>query len=115
SAMARTAPYGSWKSPITSELIASGSVRLDEVALDGDDLYWSEGRPTEGGRYVIVRRRSNGSTHDVTPAPFNARTRVHEYGGAAWLVANGVVYFSNFADQRLYRVRPNGRPEPLTP
>ena len=113
--MPTVAPYGSWKSPITSDLVASGAVRFDELALDGDDLYWSEGRPTEGGRYAIVRRRPDGATEDVTPAPFNARTRVHEYGGAAWLVADGVVYFSNFADQRLYRVRPGEQPAPLTP
>jgi len=113
--MPTVAPYGSWKSPITSDLVASGAVRFDELALDGDDLYWSEGRPTEGGRYAIVRRRPDGATEDVTPAPFNARTRVHEYGGAAWLVADGVVYFSNFADQRLYRVRPGEQPVALTP
>src|SRR6185295_10600015 len=89
----QTAPYGSWKSPITSDLIVSGTIGLGQIALDGDDVYWIEARPTEGGRQVIVRRTADGQTADVTPAPFNARTRVHEYGGGAFVVSAGVVYF----------------------
>src|SRR5437588_6819487 len=113
--MPTVAPYGSWKSPITSEMIASGAVRFDELAIDGEDLYWSEGRPTEGGRYVVVRRSPDGSVEDVTPAPFNARTRVHEYGGAAFAVSGGTVYFSNFVDQRVYRQSAGAPPEAITP
>jgi dipeptidyl aminopeptidase/acylaminoacyl peptidase len=74
------------------------------VALDGDDIYWLEGRPAEGGRNVLVRRTPDGAIADVTPPPFNVRTRVHEYGGGAYLVDRGVVWFSNFADQRVYRL-----------
>jgi dipeptidyl aminopeptidase/acylaminoacyl peptidase len=107
---ANARPYGSWTSPITSDLIASATIRLGDLAVDGDDVYWSESRPAEGGRSAIVRRTPDGQTADLIPAPFNARTRVHEYGGAAFAVAVGNVYFSNFADQRLYRVRP-GRSE----
>ena len=81
------APYGSWKSPITSALIVSESIGIGEIALDGDDTYWTEMRPAEGGRYVIVRRAPDGQTADVTPQPFNARTRVHEYGGGAFAVS----------------------------
>lgn len=110
-----TAPYGSWRSPITSELIASGTIGLTQVEVDGDDVYWIEMRPTEGGRCVVVRRTSDGKTEDVRPSPFNARTRVHEYGGGAFAVADGTVYFSNFADQRLYRQEPGARPTPITP
>jgi dipeptidyl aminopeptidase/acylaminoacyl peptidase len=109
------APYGSWKSPITSDLIVAGTIRLGEVELDGADIYWAEGRPTEGGRYVVVRQTPDGSTTDVTPQGFNVRTRVHEYGGGSYTVADGVIYFSNFADQRLYRQRIGESPEPLTP
>lgn len=112
--MPTVAPYGSWKSPITSELVAAASVRFDDVQLDGDDLYWSEMRPSEGGRYAVVRRHANGRTEDVTRAPFNARTRVHEYGGAAWLVGDGAIFAASYADQRLYRIRPGNEPEPLT-
>jgi dipeptidyl aminopeptidase/acylaminoacyl peptidase len=112
----KTAPYGSWQSPITSDLIVAQSVALSEVRLDGGDVYWLEGRPQEQGRSVVVRRAVDGKCLDVTPAPFNARTRVHEYGGGAWTVADGTVYFSNFADGRLYRTRSaGGEPEPLTP
>jgi dipeptidyl aminopeptidase/acylaminoacyl peptidase len=109
------APYGSWKSPITSELIVTGSLRLGEIRLDGQNIYWSEGRPTESGRNAIVQRTPSGETIDRLPLPLNARTRVHEYGGGAYIVADGTVYFSNFADQRLYRQLPGQAAEPITP
>src|SRR5437868_2459846 len=111
----KVAPYGSWKSPITSDLIVKGSIGVGQVALDGDRIYWSEMRPSEGGRSAIVRHTPNGKTEDVTPHPFNARTRVHEYGGGDYTVADGAVYFSNFADQRLYKQTPNSQPEAITP
>ena len=81
------APFGSWKSPITSDLIVSATVGLGQVALDGADTYWVELRPSEGGRNCIVRRTPDGSITDVTPQGFNARTRVHEYGGIALSLA----------------------------
>ncbi|MGH9907356.1 MAG: prolyl oligopeptidase family serine peptidase, partial [Pyrinomonadaceae bacterium] len=109
------APHGSWKSPITSDLIVSESVGLNQPAIDGDHVYWIEMRPSEGGRNVIVRRDPSGTVTDVNPAPFNARTRVHEYGGGDYLARNGVVYFANFADQRLYQKRPGGEPRAITP
>jgi dipeptidyl aminopeptidase/acylaminoacyl peptidase len=111
----QTAAYGSWKSPVTSDLIVSESIRLGQLALDGEDIYWVEQRPREGGRNVIVRRTAAGTIDDVTPPPFNARTRVHEYGGGAFCVADGVVYFVNFDDQRLYRHRCGETPVPVTP
>ena len=110
---ATSAAYGSWSSPITSDMIVASSIGLGEIMLDGADVYWLESRPQEGGRSVLVRRAADGDTADVTPpvpadgAPaFNVRTRVHEYGGGAYLVHVGVVYFSNDADQRLYRSGP---------
>lgn len=108
------APYGSWDSPITSDLLVGGSISLSQPWIDGDAVYWIEGRPSEGGRNVVVRL-ANGLREDVTPAGFNARTRVHEYGGGDYTVHDGVVYFSNFADQRLYRQRGDDGPEPVTP
>ncbi|MGF1479527.1 MAG: prolyl oligopeptidase family serine peptidase [Cyanophyceae cyanobacterium] len=108
-----TASYGSWKSPIASDLIVSETIRLGGVTVDGKDLYWLEGRPTEGGRNVLVRRSPEGQT-DVTPAPFNVRTKVHEYGGAAYVVSDRTRYFVNFVDQRLYKQPLNSQPEPLT-
>jgi dipeptidyl aminopeptidase/acylaminoacyl peptidase len=108
------APYGSWMSPITAEMIASGTIRLEQVSLDGEDLYWVEMRPAEGGRYVVVKRSWDGKTIDVTPPPFNVRTRVHEYGGGSFFVKDGTAYFSNFADQRLYRQEPGEQPRLIT-
>jgi len=108
-------PYGSWKSPITSDLIVSGTVGLGQIAIDCDDIYWVEGRPSEAGRSVIVRRTPDGKISDVTPPPFNVRTRVHEYGGASFAVAGGAVYFSHFADGRIYCQELDSQPEPLTP
>ena len=111
----QTATYGSWKSPITSDLVASGVIRFDsQIALSGNDIFWVEGRPTEGGRNVIVRWR-DGHADDVVRQPFNARSRVHEYGGGSFLVDDQTVYFSNFADQRIYRKQPLGDSEPFTP
>ncbi|HYO90698.1 MAG TPA: S9 family peptidase, partial [Pyrinomonadaceae bacterium] len=112
---AQAAPYGSWKSPITSDLIVQGSIGVGQVVLDGADVYWVEMRPSEGGRNAIVRRSADGQTADITPLPFNARTRVHEYGGGDYTVHDGTVFFSNFADQRLYRKSPDGEPQPITP
>jgi dipeptidyl aminopeptidase/acylaminoacyl peptidase len=113
----KTAPYGSWLSPITSDLIVAQSVALAEVRLDGEYIYWLEGRPQEQGRLVIVRaERGGGNAMDMTPKPYSARTRVHEYGGGAWTVSQGVVYFSNFSDGRLYRQsEATAHPEALTP
>lgn len=104
------APYGSWKSPITSDLIVAKSIGLVEIQLDGNNVYWLESRPEEGGRNVVVR-----NAEDLTAAPFNVRTRVHEYGGGAWAIDDGVLYFSHHADQRLYRLMPGESPQCLTP
>lgn len=110
----RIAPYGSWKSPITADLIVQGTVGLGRVTLDGEDVYWLESRPTERGRVVLVRCAADGTTGDLTPAPFNVRTRVNEYGGGEYLVDRGDVFFVNFADQRVYTLR-DGAPRPITP
>lgn len=109
------APYGTWKSPITADLIVAESIGLGQIVCDGADIYWSEMRPQEKGRYVVVRYTADGQTADVNPAPFNARTRVHEYGGGSYCANEGTLYFTNFADQRLYRQQPGGMPEALTP
>jgi dipeptidyl aminopeptidase/acylaminoacyl peptidase len=93
----------------------AGTIGLSQIRLDGDDLYWVEQRPSEGGRNVIVRRRPEGEIEDLTSAEFNARTRVHEYGGGAYAVSQGTVWFTNFKDQRLYRQEPGRAPEPITP
>ncbi|HEU0291655.1 MAG TPA: S9 family peptidase [Anaerolineales bacterium] len=113
------APFGSWKSPITADLITAKTISLVETCADGDDIYWSELRPLEQGRYVIIRRTPDGTIAECTPPDFSARTMVHEYGGGAFTVHKGVIYFCNFKDQHLYRQAVNGAssgaPELLTP
>ena len=101
-------PYGTWPSRISAELVAAQGLRLGAVALDGSDIYWLEGRPAEGGRNVLVRRDASGRIAAVTPDGFNVRTRVHEYGGAPYVVANREIFFSNFSDQRIYAMRASG-------
>ena len=113
--MPQTSPYGSWKSPITSDMIVSGVSGLGQIALDGEDIYWVESRPAEEGRNVLVRHTPSGEISDVTPPPFNVRTKVHEYGGGAVTVSDGVAFFCNFVDQRVYRVEVGREPTPITP
>ncbi|MGH7762936.1 MAG: prolyl oligopeptidase family serine peptidase [Candidatus Dormibacteraceae bacterium] len=113
----QVAPYGSWASPITADLLLKGTANMRNQMLrwDGDDLYWSELRSHEGGRIVVCRRGADGTLSDVTPQGFNARTRVHEYGGGHFAVSGGSVWFTNYKDQRLYRHDPGGEPRAITP
>ena len=111
----QTAPYGTWRSPITPEMVTEAGIRLGEIKTDGTDVYWLEGRPAEGGRNVIVQLAADDAPSDVTPQDYNVWNRVHEYGGAAYEVRDGVICFSNFADQRVYRQRSGEQPVPVTP
>jgi dipeptidyl aminopeptidase/acylaminoacyl peptidase len=116
-----TARYGAWPSPIGASDVAVAGIRLSgptTVHTDsGDEVWWAEARPTEGGRTVIVRRDAAGAVSDVLPAGWNARTRVHEYGGTAWLpLPGGGLAFADWSDQRVYRLDPGSTaPTPLTP
>jgi dipeptidyl aminopeptidase/acylaminoacyl peptidase len=96
-------PYGSWPTPITSEVVVARAVRLAEVRVDGEDVIWSEVRPAEGGRTALVRRSGDGHLQELLATDENARTAVHEYGGGAWWADDGIVWFANWSDQRLYR------------
>lgn len=113
--MPTLAPYGSWKSPISAQVVTAKSLGLGLTAIEGQDIYWLEARPEEKGRGVIVRRTPDGALSEVNPPPYNARSTAHEYGGGDFCVANGAVYFSNFADQRLIVCPPGQPPRPLTP
>ncbi len=111
-----TLPYGSWPSPIQIDDLVGSNVHLSDPWIDGDDVYWIEGRPAEAGRSVLVRHAADGTTADVTPPPFDVRTRVHEYGGGAFTVAGGTALFSHVRDDRLYRLDPgDDAPQPITP
>ena len=113
----KTAPYGSWASPISADLLLNGTVQMRNQMLrwDGENLYWSELRPFEAGRIVVCKRSADGTTSDVTPQGFNARSRVHEYGGGHFAVKDGTVFFTNYKDQRLYRQDAGGAPRAITP
>jgi dipeptidyl aminopeptidase/acylaminoacyl peptidase len=111
------APYGSWSSPITLDLVANeDGVSYGSLSVDGAGLHWLETRPQENGRAALVFLPHGGSPIDVVPRGFNVRTRVHEYGGGAWFGEGSVAYCSNFDDSRLYRIeRPGAEPQPITP
>jgi dipeptidyl aminopeptidase/acylaminoacyl peptidase len=112
----QTLPFGSWPTPVTSEIVVAEAIGLSEVRVDAGDLIWAESRPAEGGRIALVRRDHAGRVLDLLPADQNARTAVHEYGGGAWWADRGVVWFCSWSDQRLYRRDPGtGTVEPLTP
>ncbi len=106
--------YGSWKSPITSDMIVSSDLSLGEIVLAGESVYWIEGRPAENGRSALVKWSANNGLEDVVPSSYNIRSRVHEYGGSAYNVYDDVVYFVNFVDQQIYRQLPGQAPTALT-
>ncbi|MEU1400834.1 prolyl oligopeptidase family serine peptidase [Streptomyces sp. NPDC005728] len=111
--------YGSWPSPIDAALAAAHDGQPEWVGFVGDEVWWTEPRPAEGGRRALVRRTADGVEESVLPAPWNVRSRVIEYGGRPWTGAmresGPLVVFTHFADQRLYRCEPGGEPRPLTP
>lgn len=111
--MTHVASFGSWNSPITSDLIVSETIKFEQVVLDGSDIYWIERRPKENGRNVIVKRSPNGNRTDMLPHPYNARTSVHEYGGGSFTIIDGLIYFSNFSDQHVYQLKPGSTPQPI--
>ncbi|NEA98239.1 prolyl oligopeptidase family serine peptidase [Streptomyces sp. SID13726] len=115
----QTSSYGSWPSPIDAALAAAHDGHPEWLGFVGDEVWWTEPRPAEGGRRTLVRRHTDGTEEPVLPAPWNVRSRVIEYGGHPWagaVVAGApLVVFVNFADQRLYRYEPGAEPRPLTP
>ena len=114
----KTLPYGTWPSPITPDAIVADTIRLSSVSLDAGRIGWLEGRPGEGGRNVLVRAgvRSDVTARpaDVTPAPFNVRSRVHEYGGGAYAVSGDRIWFSNYEDGRVHAQAGAAVPIPVT-
>ena len=108
------APFGSWVSPVTAELIAGASIRLGQIGVLGTDIFWSEGRPQEQGRNVLVWRSDDRRIADLTPAPLNVRSRVHEYGGGAFTLGPKAGFFVNDADQQIWRIRAGEAPHALT-
>ncbi len=108
------ASYGTWRSPISAEMIAQGSTTILNLLLDGTSTYWCESRPANKGRYTIVCRDVDGKLQDMTPPDFNVRTFVHEYGGGAFTVDRGIIYASNALDSALYIIKHDQAPRRLT-
>ncbi|MEU3947600.1 prolyl oligopeptidase family serine peptidase [Streptomyces sp. NPDC029526] len=115
----RTLQYGAWPSPIDAATAVTQGGSPEYAGFVGDEVWWTEPRPAEGGRRTLVRRHADGREESVLPAPWNVRSRVHEYGGLPWagtMTDTGpLVVFVDFADQRLYRWEPGTAPRPLTP
>lgn len=111
----RVLPFGGWPSPVTPALVAAGGVSLAFPGIHEGRIFWCEGRPAEAGRVTVLVREPDGTIGELTPAPFNLRSRVHEYGGRAYAVAGGLVVGVDFAEQRLWRLAVGRAPEPLTP
>ena len=110
----RTGSFGTWGSPITADAVVTAAVSLLEPRIEGDNIYWIEARPLERGRNVIIRRAADGTIGDVTPAPFDARSQVHSYGGGAYAVDQNGVYFVNYPDNQIYRQTVGGSPAKIT-
>ena len=108
------AAFGSWKSPITSDLIVSKTIGIDNIAIDRHNIYWLEKRPQEKGRNLIVGHIRDRGMEEITPQPFSVRSKIHEYGGGAYTIQENTIYFSNYADGRIYRQVVGLEPEPLT-
>ena len=103
------APYGTWVSPVSVELMTELAIGISGLCVDGQDLYWLEARPSENGRTVLCRRRADGEIEDLTPPPFNVGSRVHEYGGGAYAVEKSIVVVSERADGSVWLIEA-GRP-----
>jgi dipeptidyl aminopeptidase/acylaminoacyl peptidase len=115
----KIASFGSWRSPITAQLVAAygmgSSTLLTDLQLSGESVYWIEPRVHDAGRQVIMRWSPDGGKEDLTPPGYSARSRVHEYGGGAFCTYESTIFFSNFKDQRIYQQEPNAPPLPITP
>ena len=112
--MPEISPYGTWRSDITTTLITKGAVSLGQIGVDGDTVYWTELRPWEAGRTVLVRQTAGGEREDVTPPPMNVRSRVHEYGGLCFVAGRDGAWFVNGGDNRIYRAAADMPPVPMT-
>lgn len=107
-----SSPFGTWPSPFSPESVSTASPRIDGARFAAGEIWWGESVPAEGGRVTV--RSSSGA--EILPAPWSARSRVHEYGGGAWTTdADGILYFVDAKDQRVHRLQPGGAPVPLTP
>lgn len=108
-----TAPYGAWASPVSVELMTKSVVGLGALSVDADDLYWLESRPNEKGRFVLCRRRADGQIDELTPSPFDVGSRVHEYGGGAYVAGQGHIVFSDRSEGTVWYIEPGATPRKI--
>jgi dipeptidyl aminopeptidase/acylaminoacyl peptidase len=114
--MSETLPYGSWPSPLSAATVTAATPRIEGARFVGEDIWWGESVPSEGGRSAVRRRGADGAPHDILPAPWSARSRVHEYGGGAWTATeSGILLFVEKADQRVWALEEGEEPRALTP
>src|SRR6478736_7745901 len=106
--------FGSWTSPITADVAVAETGSLSEPRIDGDNIYWIEGRPLEKGRNIVVARAADGTIRDVTTSPFSVRSQVYSYGGGAYAISNNVIYFVNLGDNQIYQQVASGVPTKIT-
>lgn len=111
--MKRTAPFGTWVSPVTADAVSAASLYFSEPQLYGDDLFWLEQRPQEGGRQTLMYKQLEGDVVEILPASHSIRSKVHEYGGGCYTPHNEDVYFVESKDQQVYRIR-NGQANAVT-
>src|SRR5690242_10022665 len=110
----QTGSFGSWTSPISADVAVAETGSLSEPRIEGDNIYWIEGRPLEKGRNIVVARAADGTIRDITPSPFSVRSQVYSYGGGAYAVSNNVVYFVSFDDSQIYQQVAGGAPAKIT-
>src|ERR1700747_3778858 len=106
--------FGSWTSPITADAPVAEPGSLSEPRIDGDNIYWIEGRPVQKGRNIVVARAADGTIRDITPSPFSVRSQVYSYGGGAYAISNNGIYFVNFGDNQIYQQVAGGVPTKIT-
>src|SRR3990170_1521981 len=109
------APFGSWSSPISATQAAARRSGRNQAIVSGGFIYWTENRPDEGGRVAVMRKAAGMPPEEATPPGFDCRSRVHEYGGGAFLANGKTLFCSKFEDQRMYRIEPGADPVPITP
>ncbi len=110
--MTQTLPYGSWPSPLSAEQVTAKTVSFNELSSAGNSLFYLEQRPEEAGRNILKLLNTDGTSKELTSAPFDARSSVHEYGGGSYCVDEDNCYFVNKSDQNIYCVKSDGSAEP---
>ena len=106
---------GTWSSNISAELVAESAAAINYVRSHNGFLYWVESRPWDNGRNIIFRMGMNGAIEELIPPPFSNLSRVHEYGGCAYVPNGEQLYFVNGDDQRIYVQDSSGNPKPISP